>query len=476
VNAIGSTSELALDTIHYQPMTVIGPAIQSGALTSAELTETMLARIEALDGGLKSYTTVTADLAREQAARADAELKQGKYRSPMHGIPIAVKDLCFTKGIKTTGGMTIYGDFKPDHDATVVTRLEQAGAVLLGKLHMTEGAVLEHHPELPEPVNPWMHDLWTGVSSSGSGIAPAAGLAFGSIGSDTGGSIRWPSACNGLTGVKPTWGRVSRYGIFDLCATFDHLGPMTRSAADSAIMLKVLAGYDPKDTTSLPTPVPDYFGELDGPDGARGVIIGVDWDFVSEDADPVTLALLKEAVVVLSDLGALARPAKFPDPTALFATTMHLMMAECAAAHADTYPSQASKYGPSLAGMIEMGRSATPVEIGKANIVRQQFRGGVMSLFDEIDVLVVPAFKKMTPTWGEARSAAASDMTGFMRFTVPFDASGSPTVSLPCGYSDDGRPVGIQLVGAHGSEALLLKVAHAYQQVTDFHLRHPPNF
>jgi amidase len=476
MNAISPTRDIALDTIHYQPMTAVGAAMRAGLLTSVELTEHMLKRIGALDGKLKSFTTVTADLARQQAARADAERKQGKVRGPMHGVPVAVKDLCFTKGIKTTGGMTLFADFKPDHDATVVKRLEQAGAVLLGKLHMTEGAVLEHHPDLPEPVNPWLQDLWTGVSSSGSGIAPAAGLAFGSIGSDTGGSIRWPSACNGLTGVKPTWGRVSRYGIFDLCATFDHLGPMTRSAADSAIMLKALAGHDPNDPTSLAWPVPDYFAELSGPDGARDVDIGIDWDFVSDGADPAVVGMLEEAVAVLADLGARTRPVSFPETGPLFETCMNLMMAECAAAHAETYPAQKDKYGPSLAGMIEVGRAAKPVEIGRANIVRHQFRGAVASLFSEIDVLVVPAFRKITPTWAEARSQAASDMTGFMRFTVPFDASGSPTVSLPCGYSADGRPVGLQLVGAHGSEALLLKVAHAFQQVTDFHLRRPPGY
>jgi len=463
-----------LNDIHYQPMSMVGDAIKRREISPIELTEAMLARIEAMDGGLRAYTTVTANLAREQAERATKELEQGKHRGPMHGIPIAVKDLCFTKGIKTTAGMTIHEDFVPDHDATVVTRLEQGGAVLLGKLHMTEGATMEHHPELPQPVNPWKEDLWTGVSSSGSGIASATGMCFGSIGSDTGGSIRFPSACNALTGVKPTWGRVSRYGIFDLAATFDHLGPMTRSAADSAIMLKVLAGHDPKDPTSLPTPVPDYYAELDGVDGARGVSVGLDWDYIGDGAEPVTMAMIKEAVAVLRDLGAVTRPIGFPDMKPLFGSAMALSSAEIAAAHADTFPSQANRYGENLRTTLEKAHKRSPIEIGKANIIRHQFKGAVLSLFSEVEIVIAPVFRKGTPTWAQARDWNANSLEDLMRFTMPFDASGSPTVTLPCGFTNDGRPVAFQLVGAHGSEALLLKVAHAYQQVTDYHLRRPP--
>jgi amidase len=464
------------DNIHFQPMTKVADAIKRGEVSPVELTDLMLKRIDAIDPGLKSFTTVTADLARQQAKRAEAELAQGKYRGPMHGIPIAVKDLCFTKGIKTTAGMTIHEDFKPDHDATVVIKLEKAGAVLLGKLHMTEGATMEHHPELPQPVNPWNKDIWTGVSSSGSGIAPAAGLCYGSIGSDTGGSIRFPTACNGLTGVKPTWGRVSRFGIFDLAATFDHLGPMTRSAADSAIMLKVLAGHDAKDPTSLSTPVPDYHAALDGVDGARGVIVGLDWDYIGGGATAQTVAMMESVVAVLGELGAVLRPMKFPDTTELFATSRGISAVEIAAAHAATFPSQANRYGEQLRISLERGHAASPVEIGKSNIARLRFKGAVTSLFDEVDVIVAPVFRKGTPSWAEARDHNANDIESLMRFTMPFNASGHPTVTLPCGYTDDSRPIAFQLIGAYGSEALLLKVAHAYQQVTDYHMRRPTGF
>jgi amidase len=467
---------MSLSDIHYQPLTTVAKHIENRDISPVEVTEAILTRIETYDQGLKSYTTVTADLALDQARKAEAEVMKGIYRGVMHGIPIAVKDLCFTKGITTTGGMAIYRDFKPDHDATVVTKLNDAGAVTLGKLHMTEGAMLEHHPDFPEPVNPWKKDLWTGVSSSGSGVSAAAGLAYATIGSDTGGSIRFPSAANGLTGVKPTWGLISRYGIFDLAATFDHLGPMARSAADAAAMLQTLAGWDPKDTTSLSTPVPDYLGALQGIYGARGVKIGTDWDFVSEDADPVTVGFVKDAVEVLEGIGALTAPVSFPSITELLKMNMAATMAETAAHHDATYPSQADKYGPSVKAMIEMGRAATAVDIGKGIIERRKFRGAVIHMFDDIDIFVMPVFKLGTPTWSEMRAQVAESFDLIGKFTSPINATGTPTVTLPVGFTDDGRPVAMQLCGAPGSEALLLKVAHAYQQATDWHTRRPPGF
>jgi len=465
-----------LDDIHYQPLTKVAKHIEAGEISPVEVTEALLSRIEAKDGALKSYTTVTAELALFQAKRAEDEIRKGGYRGPMHGIPIAVKDLCYTKGIKTTGGMAIYEDFKPDYNATVVDKLEQAGAVLLGKLHMTEGATLEHHPEMPEPRNPWKEDLWTGVSSSGSGIAPAAGMAYATIGSDTGGSIRFPSAANGLTGVKPTWGRISRYGIFDLAATYDHLGPMARSAADAAAMLEALAGHDPKDTTSLPSPVPRYLDELDGVYGAKGMKIGLDWDYVSTDADPVTVGLVKDAVDVLVDLGAVTRDVKFPSIDALLEYSMAMTMAEMAAHHEKTYPSQANRYGEWIRQGMEKGLSAKSIDIGKGIIERQKFRGAVVSFFKDVDALVIPVFQKGTPTWTEVRDLNANNINALMRFTSPFNATGVPTVTLPCGFTADGRPVAFQLVGPHESEATLLKIAHAYQQVTDWHTRRPPGY
>ena len=211
----------------------------------------MLDRIAQLDGKYRSYTTVLADRAMSRAAAADAETAKGVWRGPLHGVPIAVKDLCFTEFGRTTGGTMIRKNWTPDHNATVVDRLEQGGAVILGKLKMTEGAYTSHHPDDPSPLNPWNRDHWVGSSSTGSGVATAAGLCYGSLGSDTGGSIRFPSATCGLTGIKPTWGRVSRYGVFALAASLDHIGPMTRSAGDAGAILGVIAGADPNDPTAL---------------------------------------------------------------------------------------------------------------------------------------------------------------------------------------------------------------------------------
>ena len=465
---------MPLDDLHYLPLTKVGEHIRDGDVSPVEVVEALLARIDRLDGKLKSYTTVTADLARAQALQAEAEIEQGRWRGPLHGVPIAVKDLCFTKGVRTTGGMTIHADFTPDHDATVVTRLAQAGAVLLGKLHMTEGATLEHHPKLPEPVNPWRADIWTGVSSSGSGVATAAGMTYGAIGSDTGGSIRFPSACNALTGVKPTWGRVSRFGIFDLAPTFDHLGPMTRSAADCAAMLQVLAGYDPLDPTSLSDPVPDYLGALAGVEGARDVRLALDWDYAGAGVDPATREFVEKAAKVLIELGAQPREVKFPSIEEIAKHTMTLCMSECAAVHEATYPARAADYGVWIKQGIEHGRAATGVELAKGAIARSRFCGAVRRFFEDVDVFVTPVFGLGTPTWTEVRAQNAEDFNLIGRYTMPFNATGAPTVTLPCGFTPDGRPVAFQLIGPHGSEATLLRVAHAYQQATDWHTRRPP--
>jgi amidase len=224
----------------------------------------------------------------------------------------------------------------------------------------------------------------------------------------------------------------------------------------------------------LATPVADYFRALEGVEGAQGLMIGLDWDFISGGVEPHTLSLMKDAVATFVDLGALTRSVVFPNPDAMLVHSMSLMLAETAFAHVDTYPAKADRYGPWIRDGFETALATSPVEIARGNVLRHQFKGAVMSLFSEIDMLIVPVFSQGTPTWTEARHYIANDMPGLMRFTMPFNASGNPTVTLPCGYSVDGRPVAFQLVGAHGAEAMILKAAHAYQMVTDHHLRRPP--
>jgi len=258
---------MTVEDLCYADLVEVGQRVQARRLSSVEVTQAVLDRIARLDGRLKSYATLTADLALAQAKQADAEIGRGTIRSPLHGVPIAVKDLCHTKGIPTAAGMPIHKDYRPERDATVVARLREAGAVLLGKLQMTEGAFAQHHPSMAAPVNPWSAAHWTGASSSGSGVATAAGLCFGALGTDTLGSIRFPSTMNGITGLKPTWGRVSRAGVFALAESMDHIGPMTRSAADAAALLGVIAGADADDPTATQDPVPDYLGGIG--EGAR---------------------------------------------------------------------------------------------------------------------------------------------------------------------------------------------------------------
>ena len=234
------------DALHYLEIGELSRLLAARKVSPVELTEEMLRRIERVDPSLKSYALATPELALAQARAAEQMIGRRQILSQLHGVPVAVKDLCWTEGIATAAGMPLHRDFVPTVDATAVRKLREAGAVLLGKLQLTEGAFADHHPDVAAPVNPWHRDHWSGASSSGSGVATAAGLCFGSLGSDTGGSIRFPSAANGVTGLKPTWGRVSRFGCFELAASLDHIGPMCRSAADAAIVLQAIAGSDPR--------------------------------------------------------------------------------------------------------------------------------------------------------------------------------------------------------------------------------------
>src|SRR6266850_692117 len=260
--------------LHYCELVEIGQRIQKREQSSVEATQAQLDRIAHLDGQLKSYAYVMASAALEQAHAAEKEIAAGEVRGPLHGVPIAVKDLCWTKDAPTAAGMTIYRDYRPSEDATVVSRLKEAGAVILGKLQLTEGAYADHHPEIDPPRNPWDATLWSGASSSGSGVATAAGLCYGSLGSDTGGSIRFPSAANSVTGLKPSWGRVSRHGVFALSEILDCMGPLARSVADAATVLAAIAGPDALDPTARHEPVPDYPDSM--MEGVRGRRIAVD--------------------------------------------------------------------------------------------------------------------------------------------------------------------------------------------------------
>jgi amidase len=461
------------EALHFATLVRISELIRTRQISSVEVTAALLDRIASLDGKYRSYATVFAERAISRAASLDAETAKNIWRGPLHGVPIAVKDLCFTEFGRTTGGTMIHKNWTPDHNATVVDRLEQGGAVILGKLKMTEGAYTSHHPDDPSPLNPWNVDHWVGSSSTGSGVATAAGLCFGSLGSDTGGSIRFPSATCGLTGVKPTWGRVSRHGVFALAASLDHIGPMARSAADAAAILGVIAGADPNDPTALQASVPDYLARAT--EGIRGVTIGIDRSYNCDGIDPEVVAAVEEAERVLLGLGARIREVDFPSTAKLLPGWIPLCSIETAIAHKETYPSRAAEYGPALAQLIDQGRSLTGMEVGEIYHERLDFSARLAALFADVDLLLMPTMPMPVPSLTRMAEYGADPnvLLQILRFTAPFDFSGSPTITLPNGIDRLGIPLSFQLIGAHLSEDLLCRAGFAFQQVTDWHTRRP---
>jgi amidase len=458
---------------HYLELLDIGRRIQAQEISSVAATSAQLERIARLDGALKSYATLMADSALAEARRADAEIAAGQVRGVLHGVPIGVKDLCWTAGVATAAGMSIHADFKPDQDASVVRRLRAAGAVILGKLQLTEGAYADHHPDIAAPVNPWNAAQWSGASSSGSGVATAAGLCYGSLGSDTGGSIRFPSAANGLTGIKPTWGRVSRYGVFELAATLDHIGPMARSAADAGAVLGVIAGADPNDPTASPLPVPNYLAGMTR--GLRGLRVGIDTAWNNTDVDAPTRGVVADAIRIVTELGADIRDVKFPNPAQVIADWFPLCGVETAVAHEATYPSRQAEYGPGLAGLIELGLAQRGVDYQKIVLNRAAFTGRVAALFQGIDLLLIPTTAAASPSLAQMDGLAedAALLSALLRYTCPFDMSGSPTITLPGGFTPQGMPIAFQFVARHFEEDLLVRAGWHFQQATDWHRRHP---
>ncbi len=459
--------------LHYQTISEVGARLRSRELSPVELTQAILERIEALDGQLKSYATVMADSALASARTAEQEIAAGNYRGGLHGVPIAVKDLCFTTGVATMGGAKVLRDFVPDFDGTVVRKLNAAGAVILGKLNLTEGAMAGYNPEFQIPVNPWGADRWSGASSSGSGVATAAGLCYGSLGSDTGGSIRFPSAACGTVGIKPTWGRVSRYGVLALAESLDHIGPMTRSASDAGVMLEAIAGHDPNDPTSLTATVPNMLGGLGH--GVSGVRIGVDERYIGDDVDSELAAAVMEGARLLERQGARLMPVRMPDTEPLSRAWGVLCSAEAAAAHREFFPSRADEYGPWFRGWLEMGLRHSAADYAVASYTRLASNGTLAGIFDGIDVLVCPSMT--TPPERVTQEALYGPMDEdewtWGRFTIPYDFSGSPTISLPAGLNSEGLPLSIQFVGRRLTEPLLVQVGHAYEAATQ-HRMLPP--
>jgi amidase len=472
--------------VHYQTLAEVAERILQGDVSSVEVTRIMLARMAALEPQLHTYYTMMGDQALDAAAAADARREQGKRLGSLHGVPIAVKDLCHKRGGPTTAGHSFRKHLTSDTDATVVARLEAAGAVILGKLATTEGAMVGYHRDFAVPRNPWGDlDRWPGVSSGGSGAATAAGLCFGSIGTDTGGSIRFPSAVNGIVGLKPTWGRVSRHGVLDLGPTLDHVGPMTRSVRDAARMLGVIAGHDIQDPTSLAAPVPDYEQLMES--GVAGLRIGWDEDFATRDVESYVAEAMHKAIAFYSSAGAQIVELKVPELEVEEAAAWNtLAAAEAAAVHEATFPSKEDEYGTYFREFLRGGRSTSSVALANALFARKRASGRVAPIFADIDCLVCPtlaaesfrydpedAYGGIDPARGTLAGVPLEFFNRSGRFVTIWDYNGFPTLSLPCGFSPDGIPLSMQLIASPLDEALLCRAGHAYEQANTFHREHP---
>jgi aspartyl-tRNA(Asn)/glutamyl-tRNA(Gln) amidotransferase subunit A len=459
--------------ICYLTIAEIAAALRRKEFSPVELTEALLARIEILDGKLHSFITLTADLARQQARQAEQELRSGIDRGPLHGIPIALKDLYMTQGIRTTCHSAVLENWVPEFDATTFTKLREAGAILLGKLGMHEFAFGGPSIDAPFPAvrNPWNTDHIPGGSSSGSGAALAAGLCYGALGSDTGGSIRTPSSHCGIVGIKPTYGRVSRYGVVPLSWSLDHAGPMARSVEDCAILLHAIAGFDAKDPASADVAVPNFHSGLRG--GITGLRVGVPrsgWFDDNLGLHPETEAVFNQSLEVLKRLGATISDIDGKSFSFARKANQTILVCEAYAYHEKTFQETPMKFGTSVRRRMLEGAFLSATDYLTAQRARAVLNEQIAANFTKVDVFAVPgaprppeAFATIDPNEQNLRP----------NFTNPFNLTGLPAVSVPCGFTDGNLPAGLQIVAPPFEETTALRAAYAYEQATEWHKRRP---
>ena len=462
----------------------LGRLIRAGEVSPVAAAEAFLERIERLDGRLNSYITVCRDDALRAARAAEAEIAAGRYLGPLHGVPVAVKDQFDTAGIRTTYGSALAWDNVPDTDAVVVARLKAAGAVLLGKLNLSEFALGEsfYHPG-GTPRNPWDLSRNPGISSSGSAGAIAAFLCATALAEDTGGSTRIPAAWSGLTGLRPTWGLVSRRGVAGVSWSMDTVGPISRSAEDCAITFQVIAGHDPQDPYSRNAPVPDYRRELEG--GVGGLRVGVLREKVAGGGlAPDTLRAVETAVAQLGELGAETREISIPIVENAGAASKCVTDMDGAAVHYDRLRTRAAEYDHNTRVRL-LTAILTPAQVYyKAQKLRTLIRQAVLEALATVDVIVLPTSPGPAPLIPDGPGIkslddARSRISGVRNFTGAFNLAGVPALSIPCGFTTPTQsagplPLSLQLVGRPMEDGLIMRVAHAYQQATDWHLRRPP--
>lgn len=456
----------------------LGALIQRREVSVAEVVEGQLERIERLDPALNSYITVMADSARRQAAQLDAEIAAGRYRGPLHGVPVSLKDLYHVKGVRTTGGSRVLADFVADQDCTVTRRLVEAGAVVLGKANLFEFAsgAPRANGAFGQVHNPWKRGHLTGGSSSGSGAGVAAGLAYMSMGSDTGGSIRIPAALCGTVGLKATYGRVSRAGVLALSWCMDHCGPLTRTTEDAAITLAAIAGADGIDPACPDVPVPDYRAALG--QGVRGLRLGVPREFFFDDLDEDVEAAIQAAIHTLEGLGAMVRQVSLPHAHLSNATADAVIRPEATTYHLPWMRQRLGDYGEDMRRRLVSAVGMPAVDYVLAQRARAALAAEFSDAMREVDALLTPTCAIPAPPLDApevtVRGKRQEVRFAMARFTRAFNVSGQPALAVSCGFTRAGLPISLQVAGRPFDEATVLRIGHAYQQATDWHTRRPP--
>jgi aspartyl-tRNA(Asn)/glutamyl-tRNA(Gln) amidotransferase subunit A len=469
-----------MDTLEicYMGAGDLSKLVQSKEISPVEIIEAHLTRIDATEPVLNSFITLLADQARKSARQAEKDIQAGRYKGPLHGIPVALKDLYNTGGVRTTSGSRIFDTFIPTEDCTVAAKFHQAGAILLGKLNMHQFAYgpTGENPDYGHMHNPWNPDMVTGGSSGGSGSAAAAGQCTITTGSDTGGSIRIPAALCGIVGLKPTYGLVSRYGLSSLSWSLDHPGPMTRTVEDTAITMNVIAGHDPKDVASAKVDIPDYTSALTG--DVKGLRIGIVKEYFEAPLDPQVRKAVMDAISLLESMGAEIKEVSYPMFNQSQAISSTVLMAEATAYHRDLLEKDGHQLYEPVRQRLEAGLFISAAEYLRAQQARSIFDQQGRRLLDEVDLLAGPTEPVTAPEILASKVMAGEQEVGVVgaltQYTRPYNINGFPAISVPCGFSDDGMPIGLQLAGRPFDELTVLRAAHAYEQANEWHSRRPP--
>ena len=447
-------------------------------LSPVDVITAHLERIEDTDGGLNSFITLLRDESLAAAKDAERAIQSGGYIGPLHGVPIGLKDLYYTKGVRTTVGSKIMRDFVPDFDAAVTEKFRDAGAIIIGKLQMHEFALgaTSVNPHDGPAHNPWDIECVTGGSSGGSGSAVASGQCMGALGSDTGGSVRIPASLCGIAGLKPTFGRVSRYGVYPLSWSLDTVGPMTRTVRDAALILNVIAGYDSRDPSSIDRPLEDFTSGLD--DGVEGLRVGVPREFFYDIIDPEVREAVSGVSRVLEGLGASVDDVSISVLDHSLAISSTILVAEAAEIHVDHLRHRADDIGDDVRARLEMGALTPAIDYIKAQRARALYNREIGETMRRFDILLAPTEPIGAPKIGQTTVMIGGRpepaLTLLSRLTRPFNICGVPAISVPCGFTSSGMPIGVQLAGRPFDEATVLRAAHAYEQASDWHTRRPP--